>query len=58
MPTVYLRKDLYDKIVRMRCEVNSYINKLVEKALQQKETVTGEGEAPKAKPKSKSSKGG
>jgi len=58
MPTVYLRKDLYDKIVRMHREVNSYVNKLVEKALQQKEAVTGEGEAPKAKPKSKPSKGG
>jgi len=58
MPTIYLRKDLYDKIIARHREVNSYVNKLVEKALQQKEAVTGEGEAPKTKPKSKPSKGG
>jgi len=56
MPTVYLRKDLYDKIVGMGKEVNSFVNKVVEETLEQKKAMAKEEETPK--PKSKSGKGG
>ena len=57
MPTIYLRKDLFDTIVKMGKEVNSFVNKVVEEALKQKETVK-EAKTPKPRPKSKSSEGG
>jgi len=53
MPTVYLRKDLYDKIVAMGKEVNSFVNKTVEQTLRQKEMVVKEEGVPKPKSKSK-----
>ena len=37
MPTVYLRKDLYDAIIKARHEVNQFVNKVVEDALKAKE---------------------
>lgn len=33
MPTVYLRKDLYDAIIQAKEEVNQFVNKVVEDAL-------------------------
>jgi hypothetical protein len=33
MPTVYLRKDLYDSIVRQRGDPSAFVNKVVEDAL-------------------------
>jgi predicted CopG family antitoxin len=58
MPTIYLRKDLYDKIVSMGKEVNSFVNKLVEENLKPKETLGKEQTTPKPKSKAKPSKGG
>lgn len=43
MPTVYLRKDLYDAIIMAKKEVNQFVNKVVEAAL----------ETPKDEPKEK-----
>lgn len=37
MPTVYLRKDLYDAIIKAKAEVNQFVNKVVEDALKSKE---------------------
>jgi hypothetical protein len=37
MPTVYLRKDLYDAIIKAKHEVNQFVNKVVEDALKAKE---------------------
>lgn len=53
MPTIYLRKDLHDKIVSMGKEVNSFVNKLVEETLRQKEALIKEEKTPKPRPKSK-----
>lgn len=53
MPTIYLRKDLFDKIIGMGKEVNSFVNKVVEETLKQRDE-----EAHKARAKSKPSKGG
>ena len=39
MPTVYLRKDLYDRIVRMGNDPSSYVNKVVEKSLREGEKI-------------------
>jgi len=33
MPTIYLRRDLYDEIVRRGYDVTEYVNKVVENAL-------------------------
>ena len=33
MPTVYLRKDLYDSIIKAKQEVNQFVNRVVEDAL-------------------------
>jgi hypothetical protein len=40
MPTIYLRKDLYDAIVQNREDVNAFVDKAVEKAIKdgQKDT--------------------
>ncbi len=57
MPTIYLRKDLFDMIVKMGKEVNSFVHKVVEEALKQKEAEK-EAKTPKPRPKSKSSEGG
>ena len=43
MPTVYLRKDLYDSLVERRKDVNAFINAVVDQALgelRQKEITT------------------
>jgi hypothetical protein len=45
MPTVYLRKDLYDSIVQKREDATAFTNKAVENALR------GIPEAPKGKVK-------
>jgi hypothetical protein len=37
MPTVYLRKDLYDLIARRGEDVNSFVNRAVEKMLKEVE---------------------
>lgn len=37
MPTVYLRKDLYDAIIKAKQEVNQFVNKVVENALKPQE---------------------
>lgn len=36
MPTVYLRKELYDEIVKRSEDVSSFVDKAVEKALVEK----------------------
>jgi post-segregation antitoxin (ccd killing protein) len=33
MPNVYLRKELYDEIVKRGFDVSEYVNRLVEEAL-------------------------
>ncbi|OIP28171.1 MAG: hypothetical protein COT13_00370 [Chloroflexi bacterium CG08_land_8_20_14_0_20_45_12] len=58
MPTIYLRKDLFDKIVSMGKEVNSFVNKVVEETLKQTEAPGKEEEIPRTKSKSRPSKGG
>jgi len=37
MPTVYLRKDLYDAIIKASGDVNQYVNTMVENALKPQE---------------------
>lgn len=37
MPTVYLRKELYDEIVKRSEDVSSFVDKAVEKALGEQE---------------------
>jgi len=45
MPTVYLRKDLYDQIVKHGKDVNVFVNRIIEEELWKQEK-------PKEKPKS------
>lgn len=37
MPTVYLRKDLYDKIVQKGFDVTKYINDVIEASFEKEE---------------------
>lgn len=37
MPTVYLRKELYDALIKAKQEVNQFVNKVVEDALKAQE---------------------
>ena len=39
MPTIYLRKDLYDEIATMKKDISAYVNEAVASALHPKEQV-------------------
>ena len=56
MPTVYLRQDLYDEILRRREEVTSFVNKVVEEALWKKELTEKKPEPLLEKPRAQKKK--
>ncbi|MDO9332920.1 MAG: hypothetical protein Q7T57_00135 [Dehalococcoidales bacterium] len=43
MPTIYLKKELYDAIVTQHKEPSKFVNELVEKALKEEKTKKQKG---------------